>query len=104
LTHTAPGVSQDSTITFISGDIRDAVARAREAAAGNNVVVIGASVARQCMDAGLVDEILIHLAPVLLGDGIRFFGKPGGTAIELQPVSVTRSGQLTNLRFRVGAQ
>jgi dihydrofolate reductase len=89
-------------ITFISGDIGDAVARAREAAAGKNVVLIGASVARQGIDARLVDEILIHLSPILLGDGVRFFSRQGGVPVELELIRLTQSGQLANLRFRVG--
>jgi dihydrofolate reductase len=89
-------------ISFISGDIGDAVARAREAAAGKNVVLIGASVARQGIDARLVDEILIHLSPILLGDGVRFFSRQGGVPVELELIRLTQSGQLANLRFRVG--
>jgi dihydrofolate reductase len=71
LTHRPPGREEDPTVTFLSGDIRIAVTRARTAANGKNVVLIGASVARQCIDAGLVDEILVHLVPLLLGDGVR---------------------------------
>jgi dihydrofolate reductase len=82
-------------------DICSSVSRAREAAGGKNVVLIGASIARQCIEAGLVDEILVHLAPNLLGDGVRFFGSSGCEPVDLQAVSVTRSGQVSNLRFRV---
>src|SRR6266571_2067840 len=74
LTHRPPAAPHDPTITFLSGDIHSAVATALEAADGKNIVVFGANVANQCLDAGLVDELLIHLAPVLLGDGVRLFG------------------------------
>jgi dihydrofolate reductase len=101
LTHEPPDEEEDPTITFLSGDIRDAVARARAAAGGKNVLIIGANVAQQCIAEGLVDEILIHLAPLLLGDGVRLFGRPGMAPTHLETISVTRSGQVTNLRFRV---
>lgn len=93
--------ADDPANTFLSGDIRRAVATALAAARGKNVNVIGADVARQCVDAGLVDEIVVFLAPVLLGDGTRLFRRPGATPVALEPVSVTQSGPVTNLRFRV---
>jgi len=101
LTHRAPNAPEDPTITFLSEDVRDTVPRALEAADGKNVLVIGANVAQQCINAGLVDEILVHLAPILLGDGVRLFGRPGTAPIDLETTSATQSGQLTNLRFRV---
>ena len=102
LTHHPPATSQDPAITFISDDIGAAVAAAVGAAGGRNVVVFGANVARQCIDAGLLDEILVHVAPVLLGDGVRVFESPGaGRAIDLERISVEEWGQVTTLRFRV---
>ncbi|HEU4946053.1 MAG TPA: dihydrofolate reductase family protein [Kribbella sp.] len=73
---------------------------ALEAADGKDLLILGATIAEQCIDAGLVDETLIHVAPTLLGDGIRLFGRPG-KQIDLDPISVSRSGRLTNLRFTV---
>ncbi|HEV2358710.1 MAG TPA: dihydrofolate reductase family protein [bacterium] len=101
LTHRAPDVPEDPTITFLSGDIHRAVTTALRAAKGKNVVVIGANVAQQCIHARLVDEILVRLAPVLLGEGVRLYGGPWTLPIDLETASITRSGQLTNLRFRV---
>jgi dihydrofolate reductase len=102
LTHQAPADEEDPTITFISGSIRSAIARALDAAGGKNLLVIGADVVRQSIQKGLIDEIMIHLAPLLLGDGVRFFSSPGLTnAVRLETIDVTRSGQLTNLKFRV---
>ncbi len=101
LTHDPPDDEENPTITFLSGDIRDAVTTALEAAEGKSLLVLGANVARQCLDAGLVDEILIQLLPVLLGDGVRLFGEPGSRRIDLETVDVTPLGQPTNLRFRV---
>jgi dihydrofolate reductase len=102
LTHQASVDEEECTITFLSGDIRSAIGRALDAAGGKNVLVIGADVARQCIREGLIDEIVIHLAPVLLGDGVRFFDCPGlPEAVRLEATEVSRSGQLTNLQFRV---
>jgi dihydrofolate reductase len=57
-------------------------------------------VARQCLRRGLVDEILVYVLLVLLGDGVRF-SSPGSARIDLAPVSSTQSGAVTVLRFRV---
>ena len=57
--------------------------------------------AQQCLDAGVLDEVLVHIAPVLLGDGVRLFDRPGGTNVKLERISLTDSPQVTNLWFRV---
>jgi dihydrofolate reductase len=101
LTHEPPQHEQDASITFVSGDVRGALAMALAAAEGKNVVVIGADVARQCIARGLVHEIAVHLAPVLLGEGVRLYGGEGAGQVELQRTSVEPCGALTNLRFRV---
>jgi dihydrofolate reductase len=87
-------------VTFLSGDIRAAVQTANRAAAGRHLVLLGAHVAEQCLEAHLVDEILVHVAPVLLGDGTRLFGRPG-LRVELDPTHTSRAGRVTNLRYRV---
>lgn len=86
---------------FIDLPIGDAVALAQDAAGDKNVVILGANVAQQCLLAGLLDEVLVHLAPVLLGDGVRLFDRPGGAPVRLHRTSVLESGQLTALRFAV---
>jgi dihydrofolate reductase len=102
LTHQPPAtVPGWMTGTFVNEPIDAAVAHAQQAASEKNVVILGANVAHQCLDKGLLDEIVVHLAPVLLGDGVRFFGNPGQGRIDLERTSVTPSGQLTDLRFRV---
>jgi dihydrofolate reductase len=101
LTHDPPADEADPVITFVSGDIRSAVATAREAAGGKTLEVFGAGVAAQCLAHGLVDEILVHLAPVLLGAGVPLFGERGPGRVDLEPVGMRRSGVLTNLHYRV---
>ena len=102
LTHHPPA-PPDSGVSFLTGDIEQAVATALEAAGGKNLEILGADVATQCLQRGLVDEILVYVLPVLLGDGIRF-STPGLARIDLEPVDSTRSGAVTVLRFRVRKQ
>ena len=80
LTHEPPN-PPDPGVTFLSGDIGEAVATALNAAGGKNLEILGADVAGQCLRRGLVDEILVYVMPVLLGDGIRFSPRasPGST-------------------------
>jgi dihydrofolate reductase len=103
LTHHSPGVPDDPAVRFVTSGVRDAVAFARAGAGGKDVLVIGSGVATQCLLAGLVDELLVHQVPVLLGDGVRLFAHPGGKPAGLELLSATPSGQVLNLRFRVKA-
>ena len=96
LTHHPP---KDGSVTFLSGDISAAVETARKAAAEKYVVILGADIARQCLEAGLIEEVLIHVVPVLLGDGVRLFSKPGGDEVHLELSGVSRANQVANLRF-----
>jgi dihydrofolate reductase len=100
LTHTPPTDETEPFYTFLSGDVSSALATALDAAGGRDVLVLGADVVGQCLKAGLVDELLIHLAPELLGDGIRLFGAPELRG-SLETLEVSASGQVANLRYRV---
>ena len=72
----APVVKQGgTTYTFVTDGLDATLARAREAAGGRDVVVLGgAAVIQQCLKGGLLDELYIHLVHVLLGGGTRLFG------------------------------
>src|ERR1700704_3383308 len=85
LTHAPPEtVPEWMTGTFVSNGIESAVAQAKAAAGEKNVVIFGANTAAQCLDAGLLDEILVHIAPVLLGDGVRLFSRGGEPPVRLE--------------------
>ena len=99
LTH-RPLEPPDPDVTILSGDIGEAVATALNAAGGKNLEILGADVAGQCLGRGLVDEMLVYVLPVLLGDGIPL-SSPGLTKVDLEPISSARSGDATILRFRV---
>jgi dihydrofolate reductase len=96
-----PPVVKGVTGRFLAVDIEEAVAIAKRAAEGRNVVILGANVAKQCLEANLLDEVIVHITPVLLGDGVRLFDRPGGSAIKLERISISENGQLTALRFSV---
>ena len=87
-------------VTILAGDIGEAVATALGAAGGKDLEILGADVAGQCLERGLVDQILVYVLPVLLGAGIGF-SSPGVPRTDLEPLSSTRSGDATILRFRV---
>ena len=99
LTHHAPETSP-ADITFV-GDLESGLAAARAAAGDGYVNILGADVARQCLDAGALDEILVIIAPVLLGDGVRLFDHPGGANVKLERISLTHTPVATNLWLRV---
>jgi dihydrofolate reductase len=103
LTHQPPTEPDDPEIRFLSGDLSEAVAAAKEAAGEKNLEIFGANLAAQCLDAGLLDEIVVHVAPVLLGDGVRLYGDAvtDRAPISLERTSLADSGQLTSLRLRV---
>jgi dihydrofolate reductase len=86
-------------LTVLSGDIEEAVSTALSAAGGKDLELIGADVAGQALQRGLVDEILVYVLPLLLGDGVRF--TPPGSKIDLEPLESTPVGSVTVLRFRV---
>jgi dihydrofolate reductase len=86
---------------FIDVPIEKAVAVAKEAAGGADVVVLGANVARQILEAGLLDEIIVHVTPVLIGDGVRLFERAGGAAIKLERIASLDEGDTTVLRYAV---
>jgi dihydrofolate reductase len=101
LTHRPPDADHHPAVTFLSGELNDAVATAADAADGKNVIIFGANLALQCLRAGLLDEIAIHLVPVLLGDGIRLIDTPDFVPVGLERTLVATSGQVTDLRFTV---
>jgi dihydrofolate reductase len=100
LTHQPPDESWDPRVGFVSGGIEEAVGTAQDDAGGKDVGIFGGSLTRQCLDAGLLDEIVLHVAPVLLGGGVRLLGE-GDERIELERVYLGEADRLTDLRFQV---
>jgi dihydrofolate reductase len=95
-------VKGDTSFEFVTGGIADALARARAAAGGKNVIVMGgADLLRQYLAAGVVDEFTLTIAPVLLGAGKRLFDGIARTDIAFECIAVIESPFATHLRFRV---
>ncbi|MCV3239485.1 dihydrofolate reductase family protein [Mesorhizobium sp. ZC-5] len=101
LTHEkrAPLAMKSGTFTFVTDGIESALDQARAAAGGKDIVVMGAETARQYLAAGLVDEIVLQLVPILLGGGPRLFDGHGG--IDLETTRAVVSPSVTHLRLSV---
>lgn len=104
LTHSVPEgwPREDAPFHFVTEGIEAAVAKAQELA-GDKVVGLNAgTIARQALDAGLLDEVWIDLVPVLLGGGTPFFEQLGSAPVALEgPYSVQEGTGVTHLRYRV---
>jgi dihydrofolate reductase len=103
VTHTVPQewVKEGSPFTFVTDGVESAIRQAKKAAGDKNVAVASANIAQQCIKAGLLDEIQIDLAPVLLGSGVRLFDHLGTAPIELKSMKVIDAPGVTHLQFRV---
>ncbi|HEX7144696.1 MAG TPA: dihydrofolate reductase family protein [Gaiellaceae bacterium] len=91
-----------TTFTFVTDGIESALEQARQAAGAKDVALAGgANVAQQFLAAGLIDEMTIHLVPVLLGDGARLFDDLDGVDVELQCIRAIEGPAVTHLTYRV---
>jgi dihydrofolate reductase len=88
------------TYTFVVDDIKQAVEAAKAMAGDKNVSLLGGSVSRQCLKLGLVDELVLHVEPLLLGEGISLFDGLGET-IKLKRLDTSAFASETHLRFAV---
>jgi dihydrofolate reductase len=100
VTHEPPARWPHPGVTFVSTGIADAVAVAKDLAAGRTVAVASADIARQCLELGLLDAIKVDLVPVLLGEGTPFLAGVGGV-VHLDDPDVTRGDGVTHLHYRV---
>ena len=91
-----------TTFHFVTEGIDVAFDRAQEAAGGRDVHVAGgARAAQQAFAAGRLDQLTVHVAPVLLGSGTRLFENLDGSGVKLEPLPVPASPAVTHLRYRV---
>src|SRR5262245_32314054 len=101
LSHGVPDdVPEGGVYTFV-GDLETALARARETAGDRNISVMGADTGRQLIDAGVVEEVSVHVVPVLFGSGTPLFGKGVGEHITLEFVGASETDHARHLRYRV---
>jgi dihydrofolate reductase len=103
LTHRIPQewVKQGSPFTFVTDGVESAIKKAKLIAGKKNVAVGAPSVVKQCLNAGLLDEIHIDLIPVLLGKGIRLFDSLEIEPLDLKLVDVNASAGVLHLTFSV---
>jgi dihydrofolate reductase len=103
LTHDIPAgwPRPDSTVHFVTDGIESAVRQARAAASGKSVAVHGADTIQQCLNAGLLDEIQVDIAAVLIGSGVRLFDHLDGMPAVLGDPTVTAGVGVTHLRYPV---
>ena len=87
-------------VSYVS-DVATAMTLAKEAAGDKNVLVHGAGTAQLALTAGVLDELEIHLIPVLLGQGRRLFDHLGPEHIELEPTRVLQGDGVTHLHYRI---
>ncbi|GAB4586461.1 dihydrofolate reductase family protein [Nocardia sp. IFM 10818] len=105
VTHRVPGQwiadHPDAPFTFADG-IKEAIDLARGIAGEKNIAVNGGTIARQCLEAGLLDELWVDLAPVLLGDGVPLLGHLDNAPVLLDGPEIVPGNRVTHLRYRVG--
>ncbi len=103
VTHAGPEeVPEGGVYTFVTDGIESALGEAKVAAGDKDVAVMGgAEIGQQYIRVGLIDEISIHLVPVLFGSGTRMFEHLGSEHIQLETAGVIETPEATHLRFRV---
>jgi dihydrofolate reductase len=103
VTHTVPQewVKEGSPFIFVMDGVESAVEQAKRVAGDKDVSISSASIAQQCIKAGLLDEIRIDLVPVLLGGGVRLFDHLGTGPIELERIRVVEAPDVTHLLYRI---
>jgi dihydrofolate reductase len=99
LTHHPEDATPADGVTFLNCDPAEAVRIGLEAAGGKNVEVFSPTIGRQLLELGLIDEIDLHIAPVLLGDGIRLFDNPGGAPVRLELLNGDDPSAEVNVRY-----
>ena len=101
LTHEPPADwPSDSSIQFVTDGLKSAVEQAREAAGVKHVAIATPGTVRQCLDAGILDELQVNVVPVVLGEGLPFFDSIAGP-VELEGPDVIEGTGVTHLRYRV---
>ncbi len=91
-----------TTFFFVTDGIESALAQARKAANGKDVVIGGgASVVQQYLNAGLIDELEIHVVPLFLGAGARLFDNLDGRKVRVEPIRTVAGPGVTHLKYRV---
>jgi dihydrofolate reductase len=100
LTHHPEDATPAHGVTFLSCGPAEAVRIGLAAAGGKNLEVFSPSIGRQLLELGLIDEIDLHIAPVLLGHGIRLYDNPGAEPLRLRRLGEADPASVVNVRYR----
>jgi dihydrofolate reductase len=100
LTHHPEDAIPDPGITFLTCDVAEAVEIGLAAANGKDLELHSQDIARQCVEHGLIDEFRVHLAPVMLGTGIRLFDHPGTDPVRWSRIHDGDPAETVDLRYR----
>jgi dihydrofolate reductase len=100
LTHHPEDATPVPGVTFLTCDAAEAVRIALAAAGGKNLEVFSPTIGRQLLELGLIDEIDLHVAPILLGQGIRLYDNPGHAPIRLHRLGADDPTSVVNVRYR----
>ncbi len=99
--HVPPKEAIGPVFTFVSDGIESALAKSKEMAGDKDIAIMGANVQQQFLVAGLLDEIRVHVVPVLLCEGVRLFDRLGSKHISLEQTEVGEGDQVAHLTYRV---
>jgi dihydrofolate reductase len=102
-TRGVPPAPQSGWVNYVTDGVESAMRQAKQAAGEANVLVHGADLAQSCLRAGVLDELEIHLIPVLLGEGRRLFEHLGAEHTELELTRVVDAPGVTHLHYRVAS-
>lgn len=93
LTHRPEELAEDANVTAMNATIAEAVAWARPLAGDRDIQIISSDIARQGLEADLIDEMQVFVAPVFLGDGTRIFEVPGGRRVDWELVEIDEANR-----------
>ena len=102
VTHHPPAewIKEGSPFTFITDGVASAVRQAQQVAGDKTVSISSASIMQQCLKAGLLDELILDVAPIVLGGGVRLF-EPSAAPIQLEQIAAVQGLGVTHLKYRV---
>jgi dihydrofolate reductase len=101
VSHSVPDDIPDDSVYIFADSIESAFEEAKKAAGAKDIGVAGANTAQQLITLGFIDEVLVHVVPVLFGSGVRFFDLPDGEHTSLETIDVIQTKEVVHMCFRV---
>lgn len=96
-----PKENDQLTFTFVTDGVENAVQQAKEAAGEKDVLILGADVFRQALKAGLVEELQMAIAPIILGKGLRLFEQLEELEIDLEKIRTIETDKQVEIWYKV---